>query len=87
MTYTAQDAAASYSEIALKLAQIISQTREVKNHCEFISEKMYEDTCDPVFELSEALEKLGIALSSVVIYADEYAKECAKESKTSTSEK
>lgn len=86
MTYTSQDAAASYSEIALKLAQTISQTREVKNRCEFISEKM-NDNNDPGFELSEALEKLGIALSSAVIYADEYAKECAKESKTSTSEK
>ena len=37
-----------------------------------------KDNGDPSFELSESLEKLGIALASAVVYANEYAKEAEK---------
>lgn len=80
MTYTAQDAAADYSEIIPRLAKALSQIAEIKNRCQFISDQM-KDNDDPAFELSEALEKLGIALASAVIYGSEYADDAGGKAK------
>lgn len=80
MTYTAQDAAADYSELIPHLAKAISQIAEIKNRCQFISDQM-KDNNDPAFELSEALEKLGVALASAVLYGSEYADDAAGKAK------
>jgi len=68
---TNKEAADSYNEMAVKLARIISNVEDMRGRSEYISDEM-RDNGDTYTSLSEALEKLGVALANVVIYADEY---------------
>ena len=64
----------SYREMAVKLANLLAQVNEMKGSAEYLTD-ITHDNGDPVFELTEAVEKLGIALASCVTYAKEYANE------------
>ena len=71
---TNKEAAASYKEMMVDLANMIARIDAMKSRSEYISEQMH-DNSDPACDLSEALEKLGKALASIVTYADEYGRE------------
>ena len=71
---TNKEAAANYKEMMVDMANMIARINAMKERSEYISEQMH-DNSDPACDLSEALEKLGKALASMVTYADEYGKE------------
>lgn len=78
--WTTEEIVEEYQKASFEIAQMISKLNEMKGHFESISEfKM--DNADPECDAAEALEKLGMLLSSTVIYANEYAEDLPKEKK------
>jgi hypothetical protein len=67
-----------YSEMAVELAAIIGKIDDMKGQSEYISRET-KDNGDPSIDLSEALEKLGVALANIITYADEYLNDAEKE--------
>lgn len=64
-----------YRELAVKLAIIIGQLEEMQTSCKFFQEET-DDNGDPYYDLQPVLERAGIALAAMVVYADEYKEEC-----------
>lgn len=73
----AAELAADYSEYANKLAVIIGQLQEIQTHCEYLKNES-GDNGDPYYDLQPVLERAGIALASMVVYATEYKEEAMK---------
>lgn len=71
---TNKEAAKRYSEKANDLAKCLTQIADIRNSFKYISEKM-DDSGDPWFLLDDAIVKVGEALASAIVYADEYVKE------------
>lgn len=61
----------TYEAAANDIAQMVSRLAEYKGKFDLISD-FTMDNMDPVCDAGDALEKMGILLSSVVIYANEY---------------
>ena len=78
MGWTTQEIVNAYQDGAFEISNSIAKLNEFRNRFENISE-FVKDNADPAIDLGEAIEKLGIALSSVVIYANEYEKDLKKE--------
>lgn len=70
--------AKSYDEMSYEMAKCIAKIDEMRGRCEFFSDAK-RDNADPEIETGNALEKLAVALSSMVIYAHEYAEEAKEE--------
>lgn len=68
---TNNEAAKKYFEKAKALAHNISQIAEIRNSFKYISERA-DDCGDPAFFLDDALVKLGEALASALLYANDY---------------
>ena len=75
---TKQEIADIYYEASLKIANMISILNELKGSFHWLSNQTM-DNADPECDAGECLEHLGVLLSSVVIYADEYKKDALKE--------
>lgn len=80
MEWTTKDIVNLYQEGAFEIANSIAKLNEFRNRFENISE-FVKDNADPAIDLGEAIEKLGIALSSVVVYESEYREELNKTNK------
>lgn len=74
MKKTNKEISKEYHEMAVKFAEIVSQIKEMRDRCDWLSQ-LTQDNCDPYMDLDEVLIKCSSALSSLVIYADEYEKE------------
>ena len=72
--YNVVEVANKYKEMSIKFAEIVSQIKDLHDRCEWI-DKQTEDNADPSFDLEVVLTYCAQALSSLVIYADEYEKE------------
>ena len=66
-----------YQNAANDIAQMVSKLNEWKGKFDSISDYTM-DNMDPVCDAGDALEKLGLLLSSVVIYANEYKESMEK---------
>lgn len=73
-----QKIADSYREMAVYLAQVMGQIEHYQNTAEYWT-KATSDDGRPADDLKEAMLWLGVALSSCVTYADEYAEDAKKE--------
>lgn len=60
-----------YRDTAVELAAIIGKLQEIKNTCEFLKDNT-NDNGDPYYDMEPVLMHAGIALASMVTYADEY---------------
>lgn len=74
MKKTNKEISKEYHEMAVKFAEIVSQIKEMRDRCDWLSQQT-QDNCDPYMDLDEVLIKCSSALSSLIIYADEYEKE------------
>lgn len=74
MKKTNKEISKEYYEMSVKFAEIVSQIKEIRDRCDWLSQ-LTQDNCDPYMDLDEVLIKCSSALSSLVIYADEYEKE------------
>lgn len=74
MKKTNKEISKEYHEMSVKFAEIVSQIKEMRDRCDWLSQ-LTQDNCDPYMDLDEVLIKCSSALSSLVIYADEYEKE------------
>ena len=63
-----------FEEGTIKVAEFISWLADYKTQLEMISD-ITRDNADPECCVADALEKLAILLSTLVIYKDEYTKE------------
>ena len=57
-----------------RIALMLSQLDEIHSHIEYVHD-VTKDNGDVGIELSEAVNRLGIALASCIIYAKEYEDE------------
>jgi hypothetical protein len=73
-----QKIADRYNELAVKLAVIIGQIQDIQTTCKFLNEET-DDNGDPYYDLQPVLEHAGVALAAMVVYADEYSKDCGDE--------
>ena len=73
-----QKIADRYNELAVKLAIIIGQIQDIQTTCKFLSEGT-KDNADPYYDLQPVLEHAGVALATMVVYADEYKEEAMTE--------
>lgn len=73
MKKTNKELGEEYHEMSVKFAEIVSQVKEIRDRCEWLSQQT-QDNGDPYIDLDEVLRKCSSALSSLVIYADEYEK-------------
>ena len=71
---TNEDFLKCFEEGIVKTAEFISWLNSYKGSLEIISNQTM-DNADPELDAAEALEKLGLFLSTLVIYKDEYTKE------------
>lgn len=71
MTYTNKQIVEIFDDASCKVAEMISVLNNYKTKFDYISNQTL-DNADPVCDASEALEKLGILLSSLTIYKHEY---------------
>lgn len=69
--WTYDEVIETYKTAANDIAQMISRLAEYKGKFDSISDYTM-DNMDPACDAGDALEKLGLLLSSVVIYANEY---------------
>ena len=74
MKKTNKEISKEYHEMSVKFAEIVSQIKEMRDRCDWLSQ-LTQDNCDPYMDLDEVLIKCSSALSSLVIYADEYEEE------------
>jgi len=74
---TLKEAANRYRDIAEKLSRIVTDVHQLQTKAEFLRQAM-DDNGDPAFEMSEAIEKLGIAMASSLNYAMEYEQDASK---------
>ena len=63
-----------FNKASKEIANIVSKLNEIKSHADYLHE-ITNDNGDVGFELSEVLEKLGVALAVCIIYATEYEDE------------
>ncbi len=64
----------TFAEGAVKVAEFMDWLDGYKGHLEVIS-NITKDNADPECNAADALEKLGMLLSTLVIYKDEYEKD------------
>lgn len=77
--YNAAKAAKEYKEMSIKFAEIISQINDMHVRCGWLDQKT-ESNLDPSLDLEVVLTHCARALSSLVIYADEFEKESTGDS-------
>jgi len=75
--WTSKEIVEEYQKASYEIAKMLSKLNEMKGRFESIS-KFTMDNADPECDAADALEKLGMLLSSTVIYANEYAKDLNK---------
>lgn len=75
--WTTKEIVEEYQKASFEIAKMISKLDEMKGHFCSISEYTM-DNADPECDASDALEKLGMLLSSTVIYANEYQEDLNK---------
>lgn len=71
MNYTNDEIVSIFESSSYDIAKFISLLSDLKGKFERISDQTL-DNADPLFEASECLEKLGVLLSTVTIYKNEY---------------
>ena len=72
-----------YKKMSVEFAECVSKIQEIYNSCEYLADKC-SDNADPQCDVSAVLEKCASALSSLVIYADEYESLAIKDKETGT---
>ena len=65
-----------YRAAASVLAKTVSQMDYLRNKLNYLMQ-LTEDNGDPFLELSDAVNKMGLALASCIVYADAYEQEAA----------
>ena len=73
-----RELADSYQQHAYELAVLIGKLKDIQTSCE-INMRDASDNGDPYYDLMPVLEHAGIALASMVVYANEYKEEAMKE--------
>jgi hypothetical protein len=86
MKYTKQEIANCFRESTIPVAEFISKLEEMKNRFSWISAQTM-DNADPECCAADCLERLGVLLSALVIYADEYQKDADKENENENKNK
>ena len=70
--------ASKYAEARDKFAVIVSQIVDLESTCEWLN-KDSQDNGDPYYDLGTVLQYCSKALSSLTVYASEYAADAKKE--------
>lgn len=71
---TNKEISSDYFNLAEKVAVIVGQLDDIKTTCKYLMEET-KDNGDPYFDLMPAIEHLGVALATMVVYAGEYSNE------------
>lgn len=69
-----------YSDAAFEIAKMIGKLDEFKNLFDYISSQT-KDNADPLSDVQDCLERLGVLLSAVTIYSKEYEEDAKNEEK------
>ena len=72
--YSKEEIVECYDEAIIKIAEFVSNLEWLRQRFEWISDYT-QDNADPEIEASSVLEKLGVLLSTIIIYKNEILKE------------
>lgn len=76
--YSLNDIVTIFDESSIEIAEFISKLNDWKNKFDMISNQTM-DNADPFCDAQTCLEQLGVLLSTIIIYKNEYLSELKKE--------